>query len=298
MSGIFFNRSSQAIRTQVGLHSQQSLQPVHTLQNNASNLRSLTSDATTCTPILRRKELSRLALERHFSKFSIPAPTSMKIDSPNANTTSKAEIKSNAAKLETVDTVPANTSEITHANSLRKQPNMAIIESKASSEIIQLCGLSNANFADSYSSEVKGKDISATDAAHAIFSSPPRFAVALMSVRNRIVSLFGIKTPDAISDGQNSAQRIGIFPVISRQDDSIILGLDDKHLDFRICVTSRPSETTLDSSHISLSTVVKTKNTFGKLYLSAVMPFHRLLSQQMFAIGLKRLSQRTVPPQK
>jgi len=59
----------------------------------------------------------------------------------------------------------------------------------------------------------------------------------LFALRNRIVSVFGFKTPAA--RGKNAAghggewesgERVGIFEVLARSTDEIVLGDNDRHL--------------------------------------------------------------------
>lgn len=61
------------------------------------------------------------------------------------------------------------------------------------------------------------------------------------ALQNRIVSVFGFKTPAA--RGKNAAgyggewesgERVGIFEVLARSTDEIVLGDNDRHLDLRV----------------------------------------------------------------
>lgn len=69
----------------------------------------------------------------------------------------------------------------------------------------------------------------------------PRWVEGLFALRNRIVSVFGFKTPAA--RGKNAAghggkwesgERVGIFEVLARSTDEIVLGDNDRHLDLRV----------------------------------------------------------------
>jgi hypothetical protein len=67
---------------------------------------------------------------------------------------------------------------------------------------------------------------------------------------------------------------IGIFPVVSQSAGQVVLGFDDRHLDFRavIDVSHKDGQTLVSST-----TLVKRKILFGKLYLAAITPFHNLI---------------------
>ena len=79
-----------------------------------------------------------------------------------------------------------------------------------------------------------------------------------------IVKPCGLKTD--MDDAQNGA----IFPVQYETTEEIIVGTDDRHLDFRITVLR-------ENDMIHMGTWVRPKNVFGKIYLTVVMPFHILI---------------------
>lgn len=97
-----------------------------------------------------------------------------------------------------------------------------------------------------------------------------------MAMRNRIVAPLGLKHPSPAPAG--SADRIGIFPILTQAPDRIVLGLDDKHLDFRLVVEVAEVE---GRSSVTATTIVKTHNLLGRTYLVAIMPFHRIIARTM-----------------
>lgn len=90
----------------------------------------------------------------------------------------------------------------------------------------------------------------------------PAWARALLRLRDAIVRPFGLKT--AADDAQTG------FPVEYESAGEIIVGMDDRHLDFRI--TALKVEDTL---HIA--TWVHRNNALGRAYLALITPFHRLI---------------------
>jgi hypothetical protein len=90
---------------------------------------------------------------------------------------------------------------------------------------------------------------------------------------------------------KTSEAEIGGFPVVSASDDRVVLGFDDRHLDFRIVIdvmADRPSGQTL-----SVMTLVHRNNLLGRLYLAAVLPFHKLIVRRMLSgIGRRVVSSR------
>jgi hypothetical protein len=75
--------------------------------------------------------------------------------------------------------------------------------------------------------------------------------------------------------------------VLSEIPGEVVLGLDDKHLDFRIWVCVRAVDGGTD---IWSSTLVRLHGRPGRIYLFLIMPFHKLLSSYMLARALKALS--------
>jgi len=99
-----------------------------------------------------------------------------------------------------------------------------------------------------------------------------------MSLRNRIVGLFGLKAGLRHSTAA-AQQHIGIFPVLAESPQEMLLGLDDRHLDFRLAVSVQPG--TAGAQRITVTTVVHTHNLLGRVYLAAILPFHRLIARSM-----------------
>jgi hypothetical protein len=91
----------------------------------------------------------------------------------------------------------------------------------------------------------------------------PGWAGGLLWLRNSLVRPLGLKT------GTEGAP---IFPVAHETADEIILGIDDRHLDFRIGLIRQ-------DGRLFMSTWVRPHNLWGRAYLAAVMPFHILISR-------------------
>ena len=114
------------------------------------------------------------------------------------------------------------------------------------------------DFLDCYS---VASDMNARDAANTI-TDFPGWAKFLLIIRRLITAPFGLD-----NDGPDVADKVGIFPVESESDQELIAGFDDKHLNFRVSVLS------LDGQ-VSLATWVAPHNIGGRIYLTAILPFH------------------------
>ena len=110
-----------------------------------------------------------------------------------------------------------------------------------------------------------------------MFSHQPAWIGALMRVRDAVVALFGIKTAKKLTGAPSGprASRVGIFKVYSIDDSEMVVGEDDKHLDFRVSVlrTAIPG----GGARLTVSTVVHCHNVLGRIYLFVIAPFHRMV---------------------
>lgn len=142
--------------------------------------------------------------------------------------------------------------------------------------------LTGASFADAFMLVVNDQKLDAPSAARRVLGRSPDWIRRLMGLRNALVRPFGLRTPKVDSP---DARTIGPFPVISTTPERVVLGFDDRHLDFRVLVDvvdmgeGRQSVTT--------STLVKTHNTFGRFYLAVVKPFHRIIVKQMMTQAVR-----------
>ena len=132
--------------------------------------------------------------------------------------------------------------------------------------------LAGAQFADAFCIEVADSNLDARQAAERMMARQPRWAEALLSLRNTLVAPFGLKTSGASAAAPR--EMIGIFPIVSQTPDRLVAGFNDSHLDFRVVVdVTAPG----DVRQVTATTLVLTHNWFGRTYLAIIKPFHRLI---------------------
>jgi hypothetical protein len=136
--------------------------------------------------------------------------------------------------------------------------------------------LAGAQFADAFRLTVGGDALDARHAAERMMGHSPRWVSALLTLRDAIVSPFGLTTSKAAR--HTSVDRIGIFPVISETPERLVAGFDDSHLDFRVVIDVAPAGAT---QHVTATTLVLTHNLLGRVYLAVITPFHRLVVRAM-----------------
>lgn len=137
--------------------------------------------------------------------------------------------------------------------------------------------LPGADWVDRQTVSLARCGVTAADAGRlALGEAMPGWVAGLMRLRNFIVGFVGLKGagPGAGVDGGRS---IGGFPIVSKTPEKLVLGFNDWHLDFRIVVEALPQAA---GTAISLTTLVRRKHWFGKLYIFLITPFHVLIVRQ------------------
>jgi Protein of unknown function (DUF2867) len=117
-------------------------------------------------------------------------------------------------------------------------------------------------FADAYKVAAP-RGLDAIEATRLAFAHGPLWVRGLTGLRNRLGRLVGLKP--APPSG---------FPVISESRTQVVLGFDDKHLDFRVVVS-------VVRGCATVTTLVRWHNAWGRAYLAAIMPFHRVIAARM-----------------
>ncbi|HWW04261.1 DUF2867 domain-containing protein [Collimonas sp.] len=135
------------------------------------------------------------------------------------------------------------------------------------------------DFVDAFRVQTGIPELDARQAADAILSNPAGWIKQLMAARDRLVRPFQLKTAAMVRDDPSGSQYVGAFPIVSQSQQQVVLGFDDKHLDFRVSVTVTPDS--ISGAQVTLTTVVKTHNLLGRTYLTAIMPFHRIIARHL-----------------
>lgn len=101
---------------------------------------------------------------------------------------------------------------------------------------------------------------------------------ALTRVRDTIMATVGVKSSRAV--GIAAAARgpvIGFFPLRSKSAGELVMGEDDRHLDFRLAIQLRAGAA--GGRELVLVTVVHCHNWLGRTYLAVITPFHRVIAR-------------------
>jgi hypothetical protein len=149
-----------------------------------------------------------------------------------------------------------------------------------------------AFFHDAYRAPLSRSEAGVVEVFFAVFGHHPRWMKAVLVLRNRLASGFGLEVPTTaeIMHPQMKADyhvgdRIGPWPIFHLSDIELVAGRNNKHLDFRLSVLK---ESRGASCNVVVSTVCTTHNAFGKAYLLLVIPFHKWGVQRLMSRALAR----------
>jgi hypothetical protein len=117
------------------------------------------------------------------------------------------------------------------------------------------------------------------------FAKPlPGWIDSLMWLRDKIASLFGLKTSEKERRDhfRNNfrfveGEKLGFFNLYSRTENEVILGEDDKHLNFRVSILLESLNQNTVKKRAIITTIVTYNNWMGSFYFFFVRPFHRII---------------------
>jgi hypothetical protein len=114
----------------------------------------------------------------------------------------------------------------------------------------------------------------------------PYWVKTLLNIRYiLIVKPFGLQTGMKkqehlvkVQDEHLYQNNFGEVSIIDKNENEIVMGDDDKHLYYRVSILKRNTEKRFE---IYLTTIVKFKNNWGKVYFAFIKPFHKMVVKSM-----------------
>jgi hypothetical protein len=130
-------------------------------------------------------------------------------------------------------------------------------------ELLSAAGLPRVDFTDTFTLRLPpGSSRDVEDWHRALITAgSPAWVAALMAVRNRVARGLDLDTAGGSSDTSP-------FTPLKRTGDTLVVGADDKHLDFRGVLR-------VIGDDLQCATVVHEHNATGRAYFTVVKPFHR-----------------------
>jgi hypothetical protein len=138
----------------------------------------------------------------------------------------------------------------------------------------------STNLADAYAIRLPvGASVDPELLARFIFTHQPPWIGILTRIRDAVVACFGLKTAKHLAtlSLDDDSKRISFFKVYSTSKAEVVLGEDDKHLDFRVSVFCSGARSPELGQQLILSTVVNCHNLLGRTYILIIAPFHRMV---------------------
>jgi hypothetical protein len=150
--------------------------------------------------------------------------------------------------------------------------------------------IERAYFRDSYRAPLNRRELGIVGIFLGIFAHYPPWMKLLLIVRNKVASLAGLDAPTTseilhveIRDRYVVGEKIGVWPIFSLSKDEVVVGRNNRHLDFRLSVLKVLDG---DSTSVVVSTICTVHNLTGKIYLLFVVPFHKYGVRKLMANGL------------
>jgi hypothetical protein len=150
--------------------------------------------------------------------------------------------------------------------------------------------IEGAYFRDAYRAPLSRGELGIVAIFLGIFAHRPLWMKLLLIVRNTVASLAGLDAPTVSEilhveskDRYAVGEKIGAWPIFSLSEDEIVVGRNNKHMDFRLSVLKIPDG---DGTSVVVSTVCTVHNLAGKLYLLFIVPFHRYGVRKLMANAL------------
>lgn len=132
-----------------------------------------------------------------------------------------------------------------------------------------------------------------TALARASFGDAPAWVRALFRLRRWLVAPFGLITsvdppPEQPANPPQIGDRVGLFRVMGVGDDELVLGENDRHLDFRVSVLRQNAS---GRAGVVVTTLVHFHNLLGRAYFTVIRPFHLVVVPAMMRRGVGVLEQ-------
>lgn len=167
---------------------------------------------------------------------------------------------------------------------------MKITKTKFPEKSVLSPGKKDFDYIDSFQGELTecGRNIDISEIGKAFFTSGPKWGKKMFAFRNRVMGSFGLKTGSENEKQQAEkvfqceiGERAGLFKIFDKTSNEIVLGEDDKHLDFRVSLLIDKNSKDVNQNSLTISTTVKFHNWWGVLYFLPVRPFHKLIVPAM-----------------
>lgn len=168
---------------------------------------------------------------------------------------------------------------------------MTIVECEVPvSSVLERRLVDAAYFRDAYRAPLRKQGASMVEIFFAIFGQLPGWLKWALILRNWIASFCGLEAPTAeeimhpeLKSSYLVGEKIGVWPIFAITSNELVAGRNNRHLDFRVSVLR---EFNGEQVNVVVSTICTVHNSFGRVYLFFITPFHRWGVQQLLTRAL------------
>jgi hypothetical protein len=140
-----------------------------------------------------------------------------------------------------------------------------------------------ANLLDAYATMLPDDSRDVRLLATRLMTRNPGWIKQLLRLRDLMVRGFGIKTSsDLLRTAAGRHDHISFMRIYQTSGNEMVLGEDDRHLDFRLSILIRPAAGGFAAGdEVVTTTVVHCHNLLGRAYLWLISPFHRIIAKNL-----------------
>jgi Protein of unknown function (DUF2867) len=158
-----------------------------------------------------------------------------------------------------------------NADAARRGPRRGVREVLPPVESGVASWFDGADLADAFAVPIGAADAAKgmDSLARSLLGDPASWIRLLLGLRDTLVAGFGVKTTQKVCNAAiaDKAERIDFFRILARSDRELILGEDDRHLDFRLSLLLRACPDGSGDELVATS-VVRCHNALGRRYLA------------------------------
>ena len=169
--------------------------------------------------------------------------------------------------------------------------NVAVKTSPPAQSCVQ-SRIADAYFYDAWQVNAAYPELEPLEQYIRVMQDTPKWLDSLMRLRNLIGGIVGLKDLGVFSAIESNkpgasysiGDRVGIFTLLERHAQEVLLGDEDKHLSVVVAVYME--ESVSGTTKVTITTCVHIKNCLGKLYMLPVTPVHHQVARRITqAIG-------------
>lgn len=129
--------------------------------------------------------------------------------------------------------------------------------------------------------------------ARSILGRPAWWVRGLFWLRDRIAAHVGLKTTATLRRDAEAAgsKHISFFRILGSTAHEVVLGLEDQHLDYKTSIILQDSGYATEFE-VFVTTIVHSRSALGRIYLTLIGPFHRLIVKSNLKRAVREASAR------